>query len=214
MSRLFPESLLVRLAPALSAEPWQDALARLRETDFRNARVTVELSNHYVRYALVPWSDALSTLAEEEIYARHHFAKIHGERAKSWAIRTSGAPHGEARLASAVDVALIDNLRQVFEKTTARLISVQPALMSRFNAARKAVPNDGAWFVVAELERSCVALHDGKTWRAVQNAKGDWRATLERERHRVETAVPSLVLLTGTDAPANDAYFRFKKLNP
>ena len=205
MSRLFPERRTLALSPTL--------LERLDEVDLGAARVTVELANELVRYALVPWHDALSTPAEEEAYVRHHFARVHGERAKGWAVRASEAAPGEPRLASAVDATLIEAVKKAFEGKKAKLVSIQPALMARFNAARGLLPKEGAWFVVAEPQRACVALHGGRGWRSVQNARGPWRATLERERHRVEGDVPSLVLLAGEAPPANDAAFRFQALS-
>jgi hypothetical protein len=208
---------VLRLDPVdteYGSEPWHGAIERLNALELGRARVAIELSNHFVRYALVPWTDALSTPAEEEAYVRHHFAKIHGaERAKGWAVRASEAAPGEARLASAVDAALIAALKKAFDKKKARLVSIQPALMARFNEARATLPKDGAWLVVAERERACIALHGGREWRTVQNAKGPWRATLERERHRVEGPVPSLVLLAGDAPPANDGAFQFKALS-
>ena len=205
MSRLFPERRTLALSPTL--------LERLDEVDLGAARVTVELANELVRYALVPWHDALSTPAEEEAYVRHHFARVHGERAKGWAVRASEAAPGEPRLASAVDATLIEAVKKAFEGKKAKLVSIQPALMARFNAARGLLPKEGAWFVVAEPQRACVALHGGRGWRSVQNARGPWRATLERERHRVEGPVPSLVLLAGEAPPANDAAFQFRALS-
>jgi hypothetical protein len=226
LSRLLPEAITLRLSPselvmgqeriacdpAYGAEPWHGALERLKEMDPGSCRVTIELSSHFVRYALVPWSDALATPAEEEAFVRHHFAKIHGDRAKAWAVRATEAAAGAPRLASAVDKALIDDVKKAFEGKQARLVSIQPALMSRYNAARGAVPKSGAWLVVAEAERACVALHGGNGWRAVQNTKGEWRAALERERHRVEGDVPSLVLLAGVSAPAGDASWQFREI--
>lgn len=227
MSRLFPERRLLRLYPdalefggervacdpAYGSEPWHGAIACLEELDLGRAQVTVELSNHFVRYALVPWSDALSTPAEEEVYVKHHFARIHGERAKAWAVRATEAAPGEPRLASAIDAGLIEALKKAFEKKPkAKLVSIQPALMSRFNAARGAVPAHGAWLVIAEPERACIALHGTKRWRAVQNVRGEWRAALERERHRVEGEVPSLVLLAGVAAPPAEPGWEFREM--
>jgi hypothetical protein len=202
---LFPERRTVTLGAG-------DPLEQLNALDLGNARVTIELSNELVRYALVPWSDALSTPAEEEAYVRHHFVKVHGERAKGWALRASEAAPGEPRLASAIDAGLVDALRKAFEGKKAKLVSIQPALMARFNLVRGALPAEGAWLVVAERERACVALHGARGWRSVQNARGSWRATLERERHRVEGDVPSLVLLAGDEPPANDPAFQFRAL--
>jgi len=226
VSRLFPERLSIELAPdALTvggkriacdprhgAERWHGALAALGELPLGKCRVAVELSNHFVRYALIPWSDALASAAEEEAYVRHHFAKIHGERAKSWAVRASAAPAGAPRLASAVDAGLIEAIKKSFAGKKAKLVSIQPALMSRYNACRNALPAQGAWLVVAEADRACVALHGARAWRTVQNAKGDWRTLLERERHRVEGEIPELVLLAGAPAPAAEAGWTFQAI--
>ena len=224
MSPLFPERLLVRLSPAevrvgaksyacdpaFGAEPWHGALEVLKDGAWPRARVTVVLSNHFVRYSLVPWSDALATPAEEEAYLRHHFAKIHGERAKGWVLRASQSARGEPRLASAVDAALIQAVRASFPKGgKARLVSVQPALMYIFNRARDAVPRSGAWLVIAEAERACVALHADGAFRAVQNGRGEWRTLLDRERHRVAGETPNLALIDGAVAPSADAYWKF-----
>jgi hypothetical protein len=173
------------------------------------------LSNHFVRYAVLPWSDGLSTPAEEEAYLRHHFAKIHGERAKSWSLRASEAPRGALRLASAIDTALIEALKAAFPKNaSAKLVSVQPELMEAANRWRQAIPAAGAWLVLAAPERACIALHAGQGWRSVQNAKGDWYTLLDRERYRLhgDGEVPSLVLLSGTKAPANSDGWEFREL--
>lgn len=229
MSPLFPERLLARLAPAgiavgakrypcdpaFGTELWHGAVEALKGITFPRSRVTVVLSNHFVRYALVPWSAALATPAEEEAYLRHHFAKIHGERAKGWLYRASEGRRGEPRLASAVDGELVAAVRALFPKGgKAKLASVQPALMHVFNGARAAVPPaGGAWLVIAEPDRACVALHADGAFRTVQNAKGEWRTVLERERFRAphEGTLPDLVLLAGAAAPA-DGDWKFREL--
>jgi len=224
VSRLFPERLLVRLAPAdvtvgakrygcdpaFGSQPWHGALEALKGIAWPRSRVTVVLSNHFVRYALVPWSAALASAQEEQAYLRHHFAKIHGERAKSWLLRASeGAPRAP-RLASAVDGELVAAIKAAFAKGRAKLVSVQPSLMHVFNGARATLPDAGAWLVIAEAERACVALHAHGGFRSVQNAKGEWRTLLERERYRVDGEIPRRVLLAGVEAPSNDPFWQFR----
>ena len=232
MSRLFPDRLLIGLAPAemtvgkdsvacdpaFGSEPWQGAISALKALEFKQpCKVTVVLSNHFVRYAIVPWSNSLSTAAEEDSYIRHHFAKIHGERAKVWSLRASESAADAPRLASAVDQALIDSIKDCFPKGgKARLISVQPRLMSKFNEWRRSIPDAGAWLVLAEPDRACVALHAGGRWRSVQNGKGAWRALLDRERYRmyggVDGETPNLVLIAGATAPSNDGDWQFRAM--
>jgi hypothetical protein len=210
VSRLFPDRVTITVAPdqvvvgekpiacdpAFGAEAWDGALHALRSMQWtRASRVTVLLSNHFVRYALAPWNAELADPAEEEAYVRHHFTKIHGERAKSWRLRWSPEPGDAPRLASAIDSRLLDSLKDSF-KGKANLVSVQPCLMAAANRARHAVPASGAWLVFVERERACVALHAGGRWRSVHNARGPWLDTLEREWHRVETA-PRFAFLSG-----------------
>ena len=197
MSRLFPERLVIHLASL-------DAIEGLQIP--RRCSVTVILSNRFVRYAVIPWSDALATPAEEEAYVRHHFVKIHGERAKTWLLRWSESRPGAPRLASAVDAALIEALRKRFPKgAKAQLASVQPQLMNKFNEWRGFIPAQGAWLVLAEPERACVALQVEGRWRTVQNGREPWLELLERTRYRVNDtdpgALPDRVLLGGAPPP-------------
>ena len=205
MSLLFPRPLTLTLAPTDGAgggEPWADAVQKLAGADLPRARLTLVLANHFVRYAVVPWSDALSGQAEEEAYLRHHFVRIYGERAKAWTFRASP---GSPRLCSAIDTALLVALRSAFANKRPKLVSVQPGLMSVFNRARALVPSSGAWIVRADGDRVCVGLHAAGRWQAVQNTRGEWLAVLERERHRIGGALPDLVLLDSAAPVANDA---------
>src|SRR5882672_8603729 len=82
--------------------------------------------------------------------------------AKAWALRASEAQGGAPRLASAIDRTLIDAVKECFPaKGKAKLVSIQPQLMSRFNEWRGEVPAAGAWLVLAEADRACIALHSG-----------------------------------------------------
>jgi hypothetical protein len=200
--------------PAFGAEPWQGALDALASHKFEApCRVTVVLANPFVRYAVVPWSEGLDTAEEEEAYVRHHFAKVYGERSREWEVRASEAAPGAPRLASAVDRRLIDELKALFPKGgRAKLASVQPELMSRFNEWRAAIPAAGAWLVLAEPDRACIALHGRSGWSGVLNGKGAWLELLDRERYRLGDEVPDVVLLCGAKAPDAPAHWKFREL--
>jgi hypothetical protein len=207
VSRLFPEARVITLSPA------PGALEALQSAIPPKGQVTVILANHFVRYALVPWSASLSGAAEETAYVRHHFVRVHGERAKAWSFRASPAPAGAPRLCSAVDVALIEELKRSFARTKARLVSVQPQLMATFNRWRSAVAGAGAWLVMVEPERACIGLYAKGNWQTVHNARGEWLPLLERERHRIGGEVPDLVLLHAEPAvPAEAPGWKVQRL--
>jgi len=192
--------------PQFGREPWEGAAAALegaaKALRARPLDVTVVLSSHFVRYATLPWSDALDSVQEELAYAQHGFTRIYGERAKGWTLRIADAPAGAPRLASAVDSALIEALRGCFPKgAKAKLVSVQPYFMSAVNRWRGEIPAQGAWFLLVEPERACLALHAKGRWQAVQSVKGrfeapeDWVALVERERLRIDSDSPETLLV-------------------
>ena len=205
--------------PAQAAEPWRGAVAALAalaaELKDVKAKVTVVLSNHFVRYTLVPASEGLERPEEELAFAQYHFAKVHGERSKSWDARLSAAPAGAARVASAVDAALLRAIEASFPAGgKARLVSVQPYLMSAFNCWRGQIPGKAAWFLLVEPQRSCLAFLEDGRWAAVRNTKGelddpaDWAALLDRERHLVASAARAAVFVhtrNSWKAPAVEA---------
>jgi hypothetical protein len=178
----------LRLAPD-GLEVFEKAIPR------EKLDVTVVLSNHFARYTIVPpQQDA--TAEEELALARFQFAKIHGERARGWEVRLSRAGGG-ARLACAIDASLLARLKACFPKGgKARLASVQPALMAVYNAARKRIPREGAWLLLTESGRSCLAHVAPQGWGSVHNGpEADWERQIERERSRSAGApLPSLVL--------------------
>jgi hypothetical protein len=156
--------------------------------------VTVVLSNHFARYTVVPPQEGAS--ADEDLaLARFQFSKIHGERAKGWEVRISRAGDGP-RLACAIDTSLLEGLKARFPRGgKARLASVQPALMAAYNALRKRIPREGAWLLLAEPGRLCLACVAARGWGPVHNGHdADWERLIERERGRSAVALPTVIL--------------------
>lgn len=158
-------------------------------------RVTVVLSSHFVRYALLPWSGALGSDEEWLALARHSFAATHGGAAEHWNCRVSPADHGEPRLASAIDASLLDAL------SGPPVVSVQPYLMSAFNARRRALAGRAGWFVLHEPGRLTLALMRQGQWRSVRTRRvsSDWQQVLPNLLDR-ETAL-------ARETPCEDVFF-------
>lgn len=202
MSRLWPERLTLAFEPKPPADgphPWQGALEDFtRKAAALRGRVdvTVVLSNHFVRYAVLPEHVGATTPDEELAVARFHFARIHGERAKAWEVRVSPEPSG-AQLACAIDAALLEGLKSALPRSgKARLVSVQPSLMAAYNRARGRIPREGAWLLLAERGRTCLARLAARGWASVHTGREtDAEELIERERSRASgERLPSLVL--------------------
>ena len=92
---------IIALAPAPpAAPPWRPALEALAGKvlagALAGADVTLVLSNHFVHYALVPWSKLLKTEEEQFAFARHRFTRVHGSAAEGWLLRLSEASPRQA----------------------------------------------------------------------------------------------------------------------
>lgn len=229
MSRLWADRLLVSFAPDAVAlarvrgrwrpklvsknavqsdhpiEALRGAIAALGK---ERLHATVVISNRYVRYAVVPFDAAVSGPEEELALARFHFSRLHGDRVNSWDLRLSEGPAGAARLASAIDSSLMASIRGCFPSGAgAKLVSVQPYLMSAFNRWRDAIVREDAWLVLPESHGACVAYATRAGWLAARLLRyaGSDSATLadgvEREQLRLAGA-PRAMLVHGAPAPA------------
>lgn len=201
----------VECDPGYGTQPWQGAVAALgtalEPLRRQSVQATVVLSNALVRYCVVPFDRAVTDPREDLALARFHFTRVHGERAKTWDLRLSPGTYGAPRIASAVDPELIREIRACFPRSgAARLGSVQPYLMSAFNQWRRALPKGGAWLLLLERERACLALADPRLWTGAQTSRGsyaapeDWAALLDRQSLRMgsDTAPRTVLVHDGT----------------
>ena len=149
-------------ADSAAAAGWEGALTlleqQMNEGTWSDARVRVVLADHWVRYSVVPWSDALSSTGERLAHARELMSGIFGAEMSDWTVSLSEAPPGSSRLASAVPTALLQALKDAALRHRQKLVSVQPQLSAAYNTWRHVLPAaTAAWFVTVE-EGSLAAL--------------------------------------------------------
>ena len=193
---------VVAVSPA-GASDWSAAIEALRQAlqdpAWRRAEATVVLSNHFVRYALVPWSEHLVKDDEKRAWVAHHFEALYGAPRVPVEHRWSADRPDAPWLASAVDAQLVADLGASGSGASVRLASVQPFLLAAFNRCRAHVKNALAWIVLPEHGRVCFASLAKGEWQAVtcRSLGADWERELTRllERERVLTGeAPALVL--------------------
>jgi hypothetical protein len=162
------------------------------------AEATVILSSHFVRHALVPWSEHLASDEEKEAWVRHHFIELYGESDVPAEYRWSEERPDELCVATAIDRELLAQIAAAFERSGLRLRSVQPYLMAAFNRWRRRIRHAPTWLVVPEAGRICICGFAGRRWQMIasQRVDSEWRADLQRVLERQ-------ILLSGEDAPAH-----------
>jgi hypothetical protein len=153
---------------------WQaavDAFGRFLATaGTGTGSLDVVLSNHFVRYLLVPWSAQIATAEEFRNCGAAMFEEIHGEASAEWDVCVSAERAGAPRLAAAVDRALLGAVRTAVGATRLRLASIQPYAMAAYNRVARA--HTGTDFVLLLLEagRACVLAAQGGKWCYVSTA--------------------------------------------
>jgi hypothetical protein len=165
-----------------AADDWRAALEALPGIlkAHTSREASVVLADQFVRYALLPWNDAVKSPAQWVALARHRFGALHGAAAAAWDVQVSETAPLGPRLACAVDRGLIEELAAAFVGAGVHLVCVQPFLVAAFNRIRKGVGNGTCWIVVEEPGRLTLALIQRGAWVAIRSRRSDerWRLVL------------------------------------
>jgi len=130
--------------------------------------LTVLLSNHFVRYLLVPWSAEVGSPAELAAFAEICCDQVFGAASEPRIVLTSPEKAPGARLAAALDSAFVNALRGATRVSRLRLVSVQPYLMAAFNRLRPRLGQRDFFFLLAEPSRNCLLVSLGGVWSSVR----------------------------------------------
>jgi len=162
--------------PIHDGNQWASAISALglalQDNQWRNAKPTIVLSNHFVRYAVIPWNSLLNNAPEKQAYLKHCFALAYGESAKSWDLRMSTAGLNMPALASGVDNGLLSAIRDVMTQENLDCQHIQPHLMIAINQLGRQnvidATKNSAWFVLLETGRLCITLISEGTFVSVK----------------------------------------------
>lgn len=196
-ARTVVEELVRDCEPATGQPNWTTALdtldVMLAKLPKKRASVSVVLSNHFARYAILPWQEDLTATDEIVAAAAQRFTHLFGESVRGWEVRTAQNDFGQPGMACAIDSELLTNLGARINHGGLGLVSVQPLLLSAFNALRSKLDPSGA-LVVVESGRICLGVFKDGQWQLVTSRRStiwDPVQTIDRE----------LALLTGDLAP-------------
>ena len=198
--------------PETEAEPWRAALATLARELPRHAGARpaceVVLSNHFVRYQVLPWRPELGGREEREALAQAQYRSVYGAAAQQWAVRLADTPFGGTTLACAVDRALVEELGGLLKSAGVRPTVVEPYLAAAFNRWRRKLKAPPFWLALLEPGRLWVGLMGAAGWSNVSarrigaDALAEARAVLAQEATVNATdgaPAPTYLIGTGLD---------------
>lgn len=159
-------------APVLPASAeqtaWQPALAAAQSLLAGHARpgnrLHIVIADPFVRYVVLPWSDAVVGPKARLAMARALFRHSLGDAAGQLAIALDRAVFGGNGLAAGLPQDLLLALRQAAKTGKLRLGSIQPRLLAELAAARKTLDDgyvvlpDAGWLTLLGVSRGSPCL--------------------------------------------------------
>ncbi len=131
---------------------WRPAITSvghwLAENEVGRADVKIYVSNCFVRFATMPFTEGMNDYAERLAVAGLLFESIYGETAKQWKLTLDEEQYGEPCLVAAIDIALAEAIDQLVSSCRFRTATVQPYAVSALNAFSKQI-SDGEGLVAA-----------------------------------------------------------------
>lgn len=151
---------------------WQAAVQTLeswlKDNPQPHARVRFVLSNRFVRYALVPWSDEVTRQQEERALAQAVFADIYGDLADEWFVATADTGYQRPKLAAAVDAEFLKSLSLLCDAFSLSLDSVQPWLPVAYGHFLPQMEANAGLFAVAEADQLVTLCYQDKVLTGVR----------------------------------------------
>ena len=151
--------------PATAETDWQPALAAaealLKADGKRGGSLRIVVADHFVRYALLPWSEKISGQKLRLAMARALLKNTLGDKVESLEIALDQPVFGKNGIAAGIDRQLLAGLRAAAKAQRLRLKSLQPRLIVEL-VTRRAQLSDG-WFASIDREwLSLAGLRDGE----------------------------------------------------
>lgn len=147
--------------PQPDAPNWQSALSTfeywLASSEMKEADVTIILSNHFVRYSLIPDSTEVNSRDEARTLAKIIFEEIYGSPAKQWGFAIEEGVDGESRLIAAIDSDFLNKIVEVLKICSMRLSTITPYFVSVFNRFHRQISNSDCFFALIERDLMMLA---------------------------------------------------------
>lgn len=137
----------------------------------KGAEMTVTLSNHFVRYVVVPPQQEITDPAELLAYASFRMREVYGERVDNWLISVSDWDLYCGALSAAITRDLYLELEALISRYRMKLKQLEPYLTTAFDQWCKSFNDKRFWFVVIESGRLCMALFSDGKWQGIRNQR-------------------------------------------
>jgi len=196
LSKGRPDKALQMTCPAADGREWAGAIAclsqwcdRQKAAQGKPVEPAIVISNHWVRYVVLP-SDRGSLRRSEEVeFARAMIVERYGAEWESSTVRLSRGVSDEGIIAAAIPDALLADINNVMTASGMRCSAIHPLFSHTLDHAR--FPGSGSPALVACVEpgRMVIGMVGKDGWSWVQSPLSGLKpaVTLERELSREQS---------------------------
>lgn len=202
LSKGRPDNALRMTCPAADGREWAGAMACLSEwcgkqkaAADRAFEPVIVISNHWVRYVVLPADRGKLRRTEEVEFARAMVAERNGAEWESSTIRLSRGVSDEGIIAAAIPEALLADINAALSASGIRCSAIQPLFSHTLDHARFPGGSSHALLACVEPGRMVIGMIGNDGWSWVQSPLSGLKpaVTLERELSREQ----SLFAVTG-----------------
>ncbi|HSG30062.1 MAG TPA: hypothetical protein VLB82_00790, partial [Thermodesulfobacteriota bacterium] len=136
-----------------------------------DTEVTITLSNHFVRYVILPPQAEITKPVEVDAYAIFRLKEIYGERADTWRRSVSTWDPLEGAICAAIDTNLFNRLEEITRRYRIKLKSIEPYLALVFDSCKQQLNGTRIYFALIESGRICIALLENGIWQNIRNQR-------------------------------------------
>lgn len=137
----------------------------------QKSEMTVTISNHFIRYIVLPPENEITTPDEVFAYAGFRMREVYAERVNDWILSVSAwSPSGGA-ICAAISRELMAKLQELALRHKIKLIGIVPYLVSAFDQWHNLFDDKRNYFVLVETGRFCIALLNNNIWQNIRNQR-------------------------------------------
>ena len=139
-----------------------DALLASMQVEHKS-KLKITLASDFVRYLALPPQQVSMSAKEKLAYVAAAYREIHGAVIDDWEIKLHDSPNHSMTIAAAIDKKLLSEIKELAQRHSLQLVTLQPYLMTVFNSLSNQISKVSGYLVVVEFKRLLlVNLHQGK----------------------------------------------------
>ncbi|NQZ53778.1 MAG: hypothetical protein HRT93_05935 [Piscirickettsiaceae bacterium] len=147
-----------RVIDTENVSSWAQVLIKLENNaaTIKPGSIRFILSNHYVRYAVLPWQPDVFSQQDWQSLAENYMRTLYGNDIDNWTIRIAMQGYGQPLVISAIDQLLLMRLEALAQQYKWTIEAIEPALMSVMNHYHHKIKKHD-WLMLAEPQRLLLA---------------------------------------------------------